>query len=222
MYPSGPTCVKAVFPRSGYRSAMTFRPGEAIALREMWHGRIWTVRPVIAVEDAGDRWCFFLPAGTCWRRPVAADGSALRLPQDVWELVEDTWSETNVLSFTWEGAAHAVLCFWDVEWNHAGWYVNLQEPLRRTSVGFDYMDHALDIVVAPDLSFWHWKDEEELAEAVTLGIFTAAQARAFREEGERALAHLSARVPPYDRDWPTWRPDPSWAIPALRAGWNQT
>lgn len=222
MYPSGPTRVKAAFPRSGYRSMMAFRPGEAIALREVWHARVWTARPVTVVEDADDRWSFFLPAGTRWMRPVASDGSALRLPQDGWELVEDTWSETNVLSFTWEGAAHAVLCFWDAEWNHAGWYVNLQEPLRRTPIGFDYMDHALDIVVAPDLSFWHWKDEEELAEAVTLGIFTAAQARAFHEEGERALAHLSARVPPYDRDWPIWRPDPSWAIPALRAGWNQT
>jgi hypothetical protein len=31
----------------------------------------------------------------------------------------------------------------------AGWYVNLQESLRRTGSGFDTVDLVLDLVVAP-------------------------------------------------------------------------
>jgi Protein of unknown function (DUF402) len=42
-----------------------------------------------------------------------------------------------------------------------GWYVNLQEPFRRTARGIDTMDSVLDIVVARD-GAWRWKDAEEL------------------------------------------------------------
>ena len=31
----------------------------------------------------------------------------------------------------------------------------------RTPMGFDYMDQMLDIVVAPDFSWYRWKDEPE-------------------------------------------------------------
>lgn len=44
--------------------------------------------------------------------------------------------------------------FWDAaSWAFRGWYVNLQEPLRRTAVGHDMRDQALDIVIAPDGSW---------------------------------------------------------------------
>jgi hypothetical protein len=50
------------------------------------------------------------------------------------------------------GAAHAIHLWWLApDWRFGGWYVNLQEPIRRTTLGFDYMDQMLDIVVEPDL-----------------------------------------------------------------------
>jgi hypothetical protein len=52
-----------------------------------------------------------------------------------------------------------------------------------------------------------WKDEDEPAEAVEIGLITAEQAAEFRAEGERALEWLLSRRPPYDRDWLSWRPD---------------
>ena len=68
----------------------------------------------------------------------------------------------------------------------AGWYVNLQEPLRRSPLGFETDDLVLDIRIQPDGS-WAWKDEDELEEAVRLGRFTEDEAQAIRAEGERVV-----------------------------------
>ena len=52
--------------------------------------------------------------------------------------------------------------FWDESWSFLGWYVNLQSPLRRSPLGFDMTDWALDVWVEPD-GRWQWKDEDDFA-----------------------------------------------------------
>jgi uncharacterized protein len=198
-----------------------FGHGEAVALREVWHGRIWSARPASVVRDDHELAMFHIPSGIHWMCPRTPSGPWLRLKQDEWVLDERTW-DTNVLSFARPGEAHAVLLFFDDDWTARSWYVNLQEPLRRTAVGFDYLDQALDVVVSIDRSSWRWKDEDELAEEVRLGVFTKEQAVGFRAEGELAVRRLLDRDPPYDRDWTTWRPPPSWPAPKLPDGWNAT
>ena len=79
--------------------------------------------------------------------------------------------------------------------------------MRRTPLGFDSMDHMLDIVIEPDLS-WRWKDEGQLAEAVSIGLVTQAWANEVRRKGERMIERLEARRPPFCDGWETWRPDP--------------
>jgi hypothetical protein len=197
-----------------------FRPGERIVLREMWHGRIWTARPVVTVRDADDGQMFFMAPGVAWKHPRGRDGEWLRLPNGDWTL-DDRIQDEGILSFAWPGVAHAVLLFFDPgNGELLRWYINLQEPVRRTAIGFDYLDHVLDIVVAPDLSSWKLKDKDELDEAVRRGIFTVAQATAIREESERAFRRFLNRASPFDRDWSTWRPDPGWPIPELPPGWD--
>ena len=66
----------------------------------------------------------------------------------------------------------------------------LQEPLRRTAIGFDFMDQELDIVVKPDLSEWVWKDEERFQRAQEAGRFSTHQAREIRAEGERVITRI--------------------------------
>ncbi|MEW6059370.1 MAG: DUF402 domain-containing protein [Actinomycetota bacterium] len=199
-----------------------WHPGETVALREIWHGRIWSARPAIMVQDTEPERRFFVRAGMSWMCPRRPDGTWLRLPESnpdrEWTLAPRDW-DTNALSFAWPDVAHAVIVFWTADWTPRGWYVNLQEPLRPSPTGFDYMDHALDIVVTPDVSGWSWKDEDELAEAVATGVYSGADARRFREEGERAIERLVERRTPFDRDWTTWRPDPSWPVPELPPGW---
>jgi predicted RNA-binding protein associated with RNAse of E/G family len=195
-----------------------FAPGEAVVLREIWRDRIWSARPATVVRD-DDLAMFHIPSGVRWMCPRTPSGPWLRLKQDGWVLDERTWN-AHVLSFAVSGEAHAVLLFFDEDWTARSWYVNLQEPLRRTVAGFDYLDQALDIVVALDRSSWRWKDEDELAEEVRLGVFSEEQAAMFRAEGERALRRLVEGDPPFDRDWTSWRPDPRWTRPELPPGWD--
>jgi predicted RNA-binding protein associated with RNAse of E/G family len=199
--------------------AMPRRPGEVVALREIWRGRVWEARPAVVVEDAPDRRSFFIPAGTVAQLPADERGELLRLPADEWRLREVRVTQ-DVLSFEDPEAAHAVLGLFDDGWL-SGWYVNLQSPLRPSTVGFDYQDHVLDVLVSADLRTWRWKDEEDLEEAVARGIFTPAEAVAIRAEGERAVERMLRGEPPFDRSWEDWRPDPWWPRPAFPEGWDR-
>ena len=72
-----------------------------------------------------------------------------------------------------------------------------------------------------DRSSWAWKDEDELAEGVALGLFSEADASWLHHWGERAVEHLVLRQPPFDVDWEDWQPDPSWPTPELPPGWDR-
>jgi len=205
---------------SGSRDGfVTWRPGDAIALREVWLGRVWSALPATVVEDSPAQRALLVRPGTPWMIPVGADGGELRLPADEWTLRRRDTSRL-LLSFAWPDRAYAVMAFWE-DGAFTGWYLNLQTPLEATALGFDYIDHLLDVVVAPDRSTWRWKDEDELSEAVDLGIFSPAEAEAFRAAGLQAVEHLTSGAPPFDRDWSTWRPDPSRQEPELPAGWDR-
>jgi hypothetical protein len=185
----------------------------------MWRGRIWSARPMIVVHDEEDQRILYTPNGI--RLVVAAmDGKELRLPEGEWDLLERTWARGPILSFSWPAAGHAILLFFHPDWTAWTWYVNVESPFRPTELGFDTEDLVLDVVVAPDRSRWEWKDRDELKEAVRRGLFSPAQAAEFEAEAERGLRRLLDREAPFDRDWTTWRPDPSWPVPELPPGWD--
>ena len=64
----------------------------------------------------------------------------------------------------------------------------------------DTTDLALDVTVDPD-GTWAWKDEDELAEAISLGVLDEAAAAELRAEGERVIA-----AKPWPTGWEDWRP----------------
>jgi len=198
---------------------MTWKPGDAIALREIWYGRVWGALPATVVEDTPMQRALLVRPGTPWMVAVGHDGAELRIPVDDWTFRQRDTSR-RFLSFAWPDRAYAVMAFWEDD-EFAGWYLNLQTPLRPTAIGFDYVDHLLDVLVSPDRSSWRWKDEDELAEAVGRGVFSPADAETFRAAGEQAVEHLTGGAPPFDRDWTSWRPDPSWSRPELPDGWDR-
>lgn len=158
--------------------------------------------------------------GAAWMRACGPDGKRLALPVGAWTLRDIGWP-TSCLRLHMPGAHHDVLVFCDPGHDRlTHWYVNLQTPLRRTGLGFDYTDLVLDAVVSADRTTWRWEDEDELEEALGLGLLTAERAAFLRAEGERAIARLRARRPPYDASWERWRPDPAWPVPRLPDGWD--
>jgi uncharacterized protein DUF402 len=198
-----------------------FEAGRPIALRELWDGRIWTAYPATVVEDRGDLFVNHLPPGVPILEPVGEDGSVLRIPAPSWTLRPTRTSTERVLAFGFPERRYAVLLLWDGATDaFAGYYVNIESHLGRTSVSYDYVDHLLDVRIAADRGSWTWKDEDELAEAVRRGIYAEDDARAFREAGQRAVRHVLDAEPPFDRDWTGWRPDPAWPAPTLPQGWD--
>ncbi len=209
-------------PGASYRRdvAPRWSPGDVVVLRELWRGRIWAARPAVVVEDTPQRLAFHIPTGTTFKAAATPDGRWLRLPEDAWVLRDQTWDAYRILSFSWPDRAHGVLLYFDAEDRLAGWYVNLEEPLRRTPIGFDTTDLVLDLEVRPDRS-WSWKDEDELAECLRRSLFTPEEAARIRAEGERAARRIEAGEPPFDGSWSDWRPDPAWPVPTLPPGWDR-
>jgi uncharacterized protein len=195
-------------------------PGSPAVIREVWAGRVFEARPCTVVEDDTTQTILFVPAGVECGVPVSPDGSSLRLPMGPWELRLRPRGLHPVLSFAWAGTPYSVLHIWNEDGAPLHWYVNLQAPLVRTELGFDTVDHALDLLIAPDRSTWSWKDEDELAEAIAGGLFTPGDEAWFRYWGERAVEHVLLQLPPFDADWSGWTPDPSWPLPSLPAGWE--
>lgn len=185
---------------------MYWQPGEVVAWREQWRGRRYCSIPVRVVEDGEEQTVVYLAEGTRFQFPAGAWPWGEHHP---WE-EKGAWAGHGVLVIHEPGAAHSVWHFWEGEKRRfAGWYVNMQEPIRRDSAAFDTQDQELDLWIRPDGS-WSWKDEQELLDWVPKGRFTAAEVVAIRAEGERVLAEW-----PFPTGWEQWEPDPAWQTPAL-------
>jgi hypothetical protein len=196
--------------------------GDPILLREIFRGRLWTARPATVAAVRDDLTAVYLAPGTIFKVPAdTSRGGILERLDRGWELRDYEWTRGRTLHLMRPGVAHSIHLWWlPPDWRFGGWYINLQEPIRPSPLGFDFMDHVLDVVIDPDLS-WRWKDEEELAEAVGLGLVTPQEADAIRAEGERVIAQLEARQSPFRDGWEHWRPNPAWPIPKLPAAWDE-
>ncbi|WP_330343237.1 hypothetical protein [Streptomyces sp. NBC_00557] len=76
----------------------------------------------------------------------------------------------------------------------------------------------MDLVVAPDLSSWQWKDEDEYAHVRRLGIVTDTEHQAVDAARDEVLAMLAERLGPFAdaAAWSAWRWKPAWPAPRLR------
>jgi hypothetical protein len=165
---------------------------------------IFTAAPYRVVLDSDDLVALFLADGTACKLARRTDGGhAVALGP---HSLENAIWHRDVLCLMYPSAAHSIWLFWDVEPRRfLWWYVNLEQPFKRTAIGFDIVDHFLDIVILPDFS-WHWKDEDELREAVRVGLLSSSQGDAIRAEGEMVLKGLANRRGPFSDAWHHWTP----------------
>jgi hypothetical protein len=196
-----------------------FETGAEVALRDVWEGAVWAARPALVVEHAADQITLFIPVGTRWFAPVR-DGRRLKIPEPGFELMQRANEDAHVLSFAWPGTFAAALLVFRSDWSPLHWYVNLEEPLRRTAIGFDTLDRQLDVILGFD-GAWRWKDEDELTESIRRGTLRPSDELKLRAAAERTVDRIVGREPPFDREWTAWRPDPRWPIPELPDGWQR-
>jgi len=201
--------------------------GDAIVLRYRRNQPADVVFPVRVIEDRQDLLSVSLSEGTTYKgqarggRPLGRETPFLERERLIDGVCDKIWHGTHVLMLQQPEEAYAVWLFWDAtDWSFTGYYINLQTPLARTSVGFDTADLLLDIQVAPDLT-WSWKDEDEFEEALDHGILTEGTASMARDAALRAIADVEARRWPFDGSLVGWRPNPSWLVPAMPPNWDE-
>jgi hypothetical protein len=201
-----------------------WEPGVVIVYRGASPNSIWYAVPAFVVKDTETQIALFWPAGTRGKWRLKAPGKRVEIRDIVetsMELVDNTWVKTDVFVLITPGAAHVIYVMWEEgRRRFLCWYANLQDPIRRTEIGFDTCDHILDVVFEPDRSGWRWKDEGELREAVTLGVFTEETAGKVRAEGERVIQMYEENQPPFCDGWENWSPPEGWGVPVLPDAWN--
>ncbi|MGP3966284.1 DUF402 domain-containing protein [Streptomyces sp. 6N223] len=164
-------------------------------------------------------------AATTWIEWLLTGDEAVRrqaqpnLARGSWQLGRWSWHGTALLQWVPPRAWFSVNAFYDVSGDHrlTQWYVNFQRPMHRTALGFDTFDLVLDLVIAPDLARWDWKDEGEYDHGRRLGVVSEADHRAVEKAREEAVAMIEGRVGPFATEarWRDWHSEPDWPTPAL-------
>jgi Protein of unknown function (DUF402) len=192
---------------------MTWAQGQVIVRREVLNdGRPWLEVPVIVVEDGPDLLATYIPEGAPFRFPAGdwptADG---RHP---WH-GKERWLGHGVLMLQRPGESYAIWVFWSgPARTFHGWYVNLQEPFRRTAIGYDTQDLELDIWVPVDAG-WELKDDDVLEERIREGRLTREQVSEARALARGITQELDAGRRWWSDEWAVWQPDPAWSTPAF-------
>ncbi|MER7180388.1 DUF402 domain-containing protein [Streptomyces hyaluromycini] len=208
-----------------------FRPGETAVRRDVFRHKVWSAHAFHVVEDGpealvvGCRPGAEVLAPTTWIEWLRTGDRDVRvqalpnLARGDWRLGRWSWRDTAHRQWVPPGAWFSVNAFYDVSDGDrlAHWYVNFQRPLHRTRLGFDTFDLLLDLVAAPDLSRWEWKDEDEYAHGRRLGVVSDADHRAVEGAREQAVAMIGERDGPFaaEANWRDWHTEPGRPAPAL-------
>ena len=198
---------------------MRWKPGDVVVLREIYRGRVYAGRAGQVVRDGGDEVLIYFAAGTICHWPTL-EGRWLRIPAPHWELKPGGWLPYHQLHLMRRGAiSHVSVLFDPANFGHVGWKVDFHERARRTALGFDALDWALDIMVTRD-NEWRLKDEDEYASYQKEGVLSPNDTELVAMELDRLVAQIRQGQAPFDDSLKDWRPDPAWTAVPLPSGWD--
>jgi hypothetical protein len=196
---------------------MPFAPGDTVVRREIMRGEVWFGYSSICVQDSDGLLVTYLPPGTPFGFPSRGEFPAGPHP---WQTAGHTeWGGHGMLALHWDGVDHAVFLFWKgPSREFTGWYFNLQDAPRRTPIGFDTLDHELDLVWPADAGSYQWKDVDEFARTGKLRY--PGRVAQIQAEGDRIAALLDAGQTWWDEKWASWEPPSAMSARPLPVGWE--
>jgi hypothetical protein len=204
---------------------MAWIHGDGVIWRSCHGDHVGCVFPARVVADVEDLVLYQPHGAVCKLRSGERGGPRGRnMMPGGWDgrHVDRIWDGPNVVHVSVPPAGFRVSRTWDPEARRFhGWFINLEEPWRRTPMGVDSRDLVLDIVVDEDLATWHWKDADEFYWARDAGLVDGMAARLALEQANAAIRALESRAWPFNADWNAWRPDPGWTAPPLPEGWDR-
>ena len=200
----------------------TFRStGESATLRGVGEKVYWAF-PTIVVQDSPDLIVLYMPAGVHGKNVDHKPATNELFSADKLNVIDFQWQRTDVLMVIVPDDSFSTYLMRDAVTKEVEcWYVNLQEPIRRTSIGFDTMDNMLDVVISADMIEWRWKDDDEFDAAQKIGFYSAEKAREIWSEGERAVQLITKERRDLYKKWETWQANPKWEMPILSSDWQK-
>ncbi len=203
-----------------------WKPGEVIAWREVFRGRVWHALSCIVVKDSlNETVIATLPGAERMiekHYPKGKDNGKRRwdFKHEDWELENFSWHTTRALQILNLGDFFSTIYFWD----HASgeflcYYINFQTPFKKSGQIIDTLDLDLDLIIHPDFSF-EWKDLDDYQKAIEAGLILPEWIDKIEIAKEKVLDKLERREYPLDGSWINWTPDPNWANPRLPTNWN--
>lgn len=191
---------------------------DTVLLRLIYGGRIRWAMPHWLIEETAEGVALaIVPGVRCMGPETYGHGHYISELLSDWTLAEREWQRNRTLRLTPFDAGYSLDLYWrDTDDEFLGYQINLQEPLRRTPLGFDGFDQELDIVITP-AGEWRWKDVDSFERGVRDGFVSADDGNAIRDLARVLAGRISELIP---TGWEDWRPDPAWALPQLRDGWD--
>jgi len=196
---------------------MGWGEGDWIVRREVLSNGPWQGVIVKVIEDSPEQLISYIPEGSPFGFPdgnwPTPDGKHPWSDRSHWQghgclMIDKPENPYSVFHF-WHGPEREFLC----------WYINLQEPIRRTDIGYDTQDHELDLIVYPD-GRWELKDDELMDQRVLEGRWTEARVAQIRANGVQIADRLQKGERWWPLGWRDWRPDSMWEVPRdLPVGW---
>ena len=200
----------------------SWQSDKQIIIREVSKNKVWTVRPVTIIQDSPELIVFYIAPGTTFKHPrkLNIDEVPQHLVANDWRMVDKTWNGGGALYISKPGEPYMIIGFRnDDNTEFQRWYVNLQDPLIRTRLGFDYLDMELDIEIDKSLSEWHWKDEDKFKDLVAKGIISEPKAGNLRKVG-KDIANNIVNEPSIITSWIGWTPSSDFSIPPIPNDWD--
>lgn len=190
--------------------------GDVLVRREILKGHVWCGFPVYVVEDREDLLAAYLAPGS----PLAFPAWPFDRWEHPWQTAGHTsWSGHGKLMLHRPGDAYSVDLFWRGEAREfSGWYLNLQDPLRRSEGIVDTLDHELDYWI-PAGQAWQVKDAELFEQRVDEERYTADEAAEIRGTAAGIETMLEAGMTWWDHDWSRWSPPEDWGALDLPEDW---
>ncbi|MFC0673264.1 DUF402 domain-containing protein [Brachybacterium hainanense] len=143
-----------------------------------------------------------------------------------WEGLYDvaSWEGSTVVRVHLRGESWSLWRWHDGrDWTRR-WYGNLEDPWRRTTIGYDTQDWALDVVAEgiPGTDDWEvfLKDEDELAWYAEESVFDPQQVEHIRRTGDELMDLLRRGTGLVGADWSRWLPRDDAPVVPLPAAWG--
>ena len=193
---------------------MSWAPGEAIVLRQVWQDKPLFGFPVVVISDQPGLLVTYLPE----RAPFGAV-SGWPGGEHPWAHREH-WEGHGTLMLRRPGDRYSIWVFWHGESREfACWYVNLEQPYRRSAIGIDTLDHELDLW-SEDGVTWHLKDEDGVAKRVAEGRFDEQEAERIWADAAAFQAEYARSGAWWDPSWAEWQPPRALVTPSFPDGWE--